>query len=43
MANLGEVVVVPPDDSAQFAELDDGCGCIELWEYLSERRNDGEE
>lgn len=25
----------------RFEELDDGCGCTEIWEYLTEER-DGE-
>jgi hypothetical protein len=25
---------------AYYREVSDGCGCMELWEYLSERRND---
>jgi len=34
---------VGPDDGAQpdadhLRELEDGCGCAEVWEHLSERR-----
>jgi hypothetical protein len=32
----------PPDDEEEATEhlddLEDGCGCAEVWEYLSERR-----
>lgn len=28
---------------AYFQELDDGCGCTEIWEYLSERRREARE
>jgi hypothetical protein len=27
------------DDTTQFEDVPDGCGCTEIWEYLSERRN----
>lgn len=27
------------DDTAQLEDVPDGCGCTEIWEYLSERRN----
>ncbi len=30
------------DASAHLDELADGCGCAEVWEYLSERRDDEE-
>lgn len=36
----------PPEDDSEYedmrehlAEVEDGCGCTELWEYLSERRD----
>lgn len=28
------------DYEAYFAEVSDGCGCAEIWEYLSERRRE---
>lgn len=28
---------------AYFEELNDGCGCTEIWEYLSERRREARE
>lgn len=28
-----------PDDD-HLDGLDDGCGCTEIWEHLSDRRND---
>ncbi len=28
-----------PDDHLEG--IDDGCGCAEVWDYLSERRGDG--
>lgn len=35
-----------PDDEEEATEhldnLEDGCGCTEVWEYLSERRAAGE-
>lgn len=27
------------DDTTQFEDVPDGCGCTEIWEYMSERRN----
>jgi len=30
------------DIRAHFEDLEDGCGCTELWEYLSERRGEDE-
>ena len=38
MADSLEVMVVSGDEADRFADLEDGCGCAELWEYLSERR-----
>lgn len=29
------------DHEAYFQALNDGCGCTEIWEYLSERRREG--
>lgn len=29
------------DYRAYYADVSDGCGCAELWEYLSERRSEG--
>lgn len=26
------------DDTNHLEELEDGCGCAEVWEYLSDRR-----
>lgn len=26
------------DDDAHLDDLEDGCGCAEVWEHLSERR-----
>ncbi|WP_256558077.1 hypothetical protein [Halomarina litorea] len=26
------------DDRAHLDDLEDGCGCAEVWEHLSERR-----
>jgi len=31
------------DASAHLQEIEDGCGCTEVWEFLSERRRDGED
>jgi hypothetical protein len=30
------------DASSHLDELADGCGCAEVWEYLSERRENDE-
>jgi len=31
----------PPDrDDAHLEDIDDGCGCVETWERLSELRGD---
>lgn len=30
----------PDADAEYLAEVDDGCGCAEIWEHLSERRSD---
>lgn len=42
-ANPGAADLTESDDAdamheAYFRELNDGCGCTEIWEYLSERR-----
>ena len=29
------------EDRAHLSELPDGCGCAEVWEHLSERREAG--
>jgi len=28
----------PTDDRAHLENVDDGCGCVEVWEQMSERR-----
>ncbi|ERH08885.1 MAG: hypothetical protein J07HX64_00637 [halophilic archaeon J07HX64] len=28
------------DDDDYLSELQDGCGCAEVWEHLSEHRNE---
>jgi hypothetical protein len=30
------------DIRAHIAEIEDGCGCTEVWEYLSETREENE-
>lgn len=30
-------------DSEHLAEIEDGAGCVEIWEQLSESRNDSQE
>jgi hypothetical protein len=27
-------------DTSHLDDVDDGCGCAEVWEHLSERRDD---
>ena len=29
-----------PDDDDHLADVEDGCGCAEMWEHLSEQRAD---
>jgi hypothetical protein len=29
------------DDRAHLADVPDGCGCAEVWERLSDRRDEG--
>jgi len=29
------------DDVDEYLDVDDGCGCAEVWDELSERRRDG--
>jgi len=43
MPALLEREPVSGDEHERFTDLDDGCGCTELWEYLSERRVQVEE
>lgn len=31
------------DDDAHLRDLEDGSGCTEIWEHLSERREEAEE
>lgn len=31
----------PEGYQAYYDEISDGCGCTELWEYMSRRRYDG--
>ncbi|WP_169302408.1 hypothetical protein [Halorientalis salina] len=40
-----EVTTEHPDDeeavdTAHLDDMDDGCGCAEVWEHLSENRDD---
>jgi len=30
----------PPPDTAHLDDVEDGCGCTEVWEHLSEERED---
>lgn len=44
-AKRGAQYEAEPDDvegahEEYFQELNDGCGCAEIWEYLSERRRE---
>lgn len=29
------------DDGGHLDEVPDGCGCVEIWEHLSEERREG--
>ncbi len=29
-----------PDDADHLADVDDGCGCTEIWEHMSDQRTD---
>lgn len=29
------------DDADHLDEVEDGCGCAEIWEHLSDERDDG--
>jgi hypothetical protein len=38
-----DTVAKSPDeriDMSHLEDVDDGCGCAEVWEHLSERRDD---
>jgi hypothetical protein len=28
------------EDTAHLADIEDGCGCAEIWEHMSEQRDD---
>ena len=30
-------------DDAHLQDIDDGCGCVEVWEHMSDGRDDGDE
>jgi hypothetical protein len=31
------------DEDTRLDDVPDGCGCTEIWEYMSERRNEDAE